>query len=68
MQNSSLFGLNKTDAIKIFKGLSLAMGGAAIVYLLGILDVLKLDSSSAIWAAFASTILNFLLKLIQSKT
>lgn len=67
MENSPSFSLNKTDIAKILKGLSLAMAGAAIVYLLSILDVLQLGPADMIWAGLASTLLNFLLKLIQSK-
>lgn len=66
MENSKQFRLNKTDLIKIFKGLALAMSGAAIVYFLGILELLELDSTTAIWAGLASTILNILLKLINT--
>jgi hypothetical protein len=66
MENLNNFRLNANDLAKILKGLSLAMGGAAIVYLLGILNFLQLDASSAIWAGLASTILNILLKLINN--
>lgn len=60
MENSKAFKLNKEDLQRIVKGLVLAMGGAGIAYLLGILDYIDVGYTTPLIVATASAILNFL--------
>ena len=60
MENSKSFRLNKTDLQKIFKGLALAMGGAGVAYILGILDFIDVDAYTPVFVAIASSALNAL--------
>lgn len=60
MEKSKAFRLNKEDLQKIAKGLALAMGGAGITYLLGILDYIDVGYTTPLIVASASATLNFL--------
>jgi len=66
MQESQQFQLNKTDFIKILKGLFIAMVGSAVVYLLTVLKTLPTTSEIVFLSGLASTLLNILLKYINS--
>ena len=57
---SESFKLNKEDGKKILKGLALSMGGAAVAYLLGILDFIDVDAYTPVFVAVASSVLNAL--------
>mgnify|MGYP001604260086 FL=1 len=60
MNESKSFRLNKTDLKKIAKGLGLAMGGAGVAYILGILDYIDIDAYTPVFVAIASSALNAL--------
>ena len=68
MDESKSFSLNKSDLKKIFKGLALAMGGAGITYLLGILDVINVDWISPLYTGIAAALLNAIKVWIQGQT
>ena len=57
---SESFKLNKEDGKKILKGLALSMGGAAVAYLLGILDFIDVEAYTPVFVAIASSVLNAL--------
>ena len=60
MENSLAFKLNKRDGQRILKGLAIAMGGAGITYLMGILDFIDVDYMTPFIVAAASAGLNIL--------
>lgn len=68
MDQSQAFKLNREDLKKILKGLSIAMGGAGVAYLLGILDVIDVGDKTPLYVALASTLLNALKVLISGAT
>jgi len=59
MENSKSFKLNKEDLKKILKGSVIAMGGAGITYVLGILDYIDVGYMTPLIVATASALLNF---------
>lgn len=50
--------MNKTKLNKISKGLAIAMGGAGVTYLLGVLDVIDVGVQTPLIVAIASSLLN----------
>ena len=66
--NSESFKLNKEDGKKILKGLALSMGGAAVAYILGILDYIDVDAYTPLFVAIASSALNALQIWIREKS
>lgn len=68
MENSKSFRLNKTDLQKIFKGLALAMGGAGVAYILGILDYIDVDAYTPLFVAVSSALLNALQVWIKGQS
>lgn len=60
MDQSKAFQLNKEDLKKIFKGLAIAMAGAGITYVAGIINAINVDAYTPIWVAGASAIINIL--------
>ncbi len=68
MEGSKRFQLNKEDLAKIIKGLAIAMGGAGITYLLGIVDVIDVYWNTPLIVAVASAILNALQRWITNQT
>ncbi len=67
MDETKAFSLNKRDLQKILKGLAIAMGGAGITYLLGILEVLQVDWITPVYVAVAASFLNALQVWITGK-
>ena len=65
---SKSFRLNKQDGKKILKGLGLAMGGAGVAYILGILDYIDVDAYTPIFVALASSVLNALQLWIKGQS
>lgn len=68
MEKSKAFQFNKDDILKIFKGTALAMGGAGVIYILGILDTINVDAYSPLYVALASSILNVLKVWLTGQT
>ena len=68
MENSLAFKLNKQDTQKIIKGLAIAMGGAGITYLLGILDFIDVGYQTPLIVAIASSLLNALRIWVKGET
>ena len=68
MENSKSFRLNKEDLKKIFKGLAIAMGGAGLTYIAGIVDVIDVDAYTPLFVASASIIINALQIWIKGQT
>ena len=66
--NSQSFKLNKEDGKKILKGLALSMGGAAVAYILGILNYIDVDAYTPLFVAIASSALNALQVWIREKS
>lgn len=67
MDKSPRFKLNKEDGAKIFKGLAIAMGGAGITYLLGIVDIIDVEWSTPLIVGLASSVLNALQRWITNQ-
>ena len=65
---SKAFRLNLNDAKKILKGLGIAMAGAGLTYLLGIVDAIDVDAYTPIWVAGASALINILQIWIKGQT
>ncbi len=68
MEQSKAFKLNSEDLKKVFKGVAIAMGGAGITYVLGILDYIDVGYTTPLIVASASAILNFLQLWIKGQT
>ncbi len=69
MENQSkAFRLNLNDGKKIAKGIAIAGGGAAITYILGILNYIDVGYMTPLIVALASAILNFLQIWIKGQT
>lgn len=68
MEKSKAFTLNTADMKKILKGLALAMGGAGVAYLLGILDVIDVDAYSPLYVSAASALLNIVKVWIEGES
>ncbi len=67
-ETSKAFQLNKKDILRIIRGLGIAMGGAGITYLLGILNYIDYGYLTPLIVAIAASILNFLQVWIRGKT
>ncbi len=68
MEPSKSYQLNKTDLKKILKGLAIAMGGAGITYILGIVDVIDVGIFTPLWVAGSSAVLNALQLWIRGQS
>lgn len=68
MEQSKAFKLNKEDLKRIIKGLAIAMGGAGVTYVLGILDYIDVGYLTPLIVATASSGLNFLQVWIKGQT
>ncbi len=68
MEGSQRFKLNKEDLAKILKGFAIAIGGAGVAYILGILDYIDVDAYSPLYVALASGVLNILQRWITNQT
>ena len=68
MEQSTAFKLNKNDFKKILKGLAIALGGAGITYVLGILNYIDVGYMTPLIVATASSALNFAQIWIKGQT
>lgn len=65
---SKNFSLNKEDILKIIKGLCIAMAGAGVTYILGILDAIDISAYDPLIVALVSATINALRIFIREKT
>jgi len=64
---SKKYKLNKEDSIKMLKGLGIAVGGAAVVYLAELLPIIDFGEYDKIAMVVGMLVVNFARKLITGK-
>jgi len=65
MTESEKYKLNLADGKKIGKGLMIAAGGSALIFLLELLPVIDWQGSEAVVIPIASVLINTALKLLK---
>jgi len=66
MNDKSLFlRLNTTDFQKLLKGAGIATGGIAVVFILGVFNIVNAAAVTAVYTAMGGIVVNFLVKLLN---